>query len=132
MNKSTLAAVSILESALNVFREFTNDGDVQVQTIQLFFQICAQQDTSLDYQQLADRVGITQPAISRNMRKMVTGARMQEGYGLITIELGEMDARRRIVRLSKRGKELAALIENRMMPGLIKYVNAWHKEGVQS
>ena len=105
MNKSTLAAVSILESALNAFREFTQDGDVQVQTIQLFFQIIAQQDNLLDYQQLADRVGITQPA---------------------------MDARRRIVRLSKRGKELAALIENRMMPGLIKYVNAWHKEGLQS
>jgi DNA-binding MarR family transcriptional regulator len=107
-----LITLNILSSALQTFAEFTNEPDVQIQTVQTFLIIADQGNPGVN--ELARRIALTQPSASRNLRKLCVAPRGQEGYGLITMELDPLDNRRKIIRLTARGHELVRLIEEAM------------------
>lgn len=114
--------LSIVSEALEAFREFTGDGDVQVQTIQIFLKIVLAGTATASFDDLSRATGVSQAAVSRNIKKMATGPRMTEGYGLITVELDPYDARRRIISLSPRGRAMADAMEQRMLPAMLRYL----------
>ena len=60
---------------------------------------------------MAQQIGITQPSVNRNLRKMCEFPRGQEGYGLITLTIDPRDRRKRVVKLTARGHELVRHIE---------------------
>ena len=103
-------------TALSAFKEFTKDHDVQVQAIQTFLIVATSVNPSSEY--ITKAIGLNQSTASRNVLKLSTGPRAQDGYGLITVELDPYDGRRRIIKLSARGHELMRLIEERTMPKL--------------
>ena len=103
-----------LSAALEAFREFTGDGDVQVQTIQIFLKIVLPRGATANFEDISRTTGVSQAAVSRNIKKMAKGPRQSAGYGLIIVELDPYDSRRRMISLSQRGKELVAFVESRM------------------
>lgn len=107
-----LIALNTLAAALQAFKEFTQEPDVQIQTVQTFLVIAAQGNPGLN--ELARQIGLTQPSASRNLRKLCEGPRAQEGYSLITITLDPLDHRRKLISLSARGHELVRRIEESM------------------
>lgn len=111
-----LIALNTLSSALQAFKDFTKDHDVQVQAIQTFLKVATSVNPSID--DIARTIGLNQSTASRNVLKLAVGPRAQEGYGLITVELDPYDHRRRLIKLSARGHELMRFIEERTMPSL--------------
>jgi DNA-binding MarR family transcriptional regulator len=111
------------------FKDFTGDGDVQIQTVQTFLKIVLAGGATANFDDIAKATGVSQAAVPRNIKKMAEGPRQTEGYGLIHVELDPYDSRRRIITLSPRGKELAASMEARMMPGMLRYLA---KQGVRA
>ncbi len=105
-----------LASALTAFKEFTKDHDVQVQAIQTFLKIATSVNPSME--DITQAIGLNQSTASRNVLKLATGPRAQEGYGLITVELDPYDHRRRLIKLSVRGHELMRIMGERTMPSL--------------
>ncbi|SCX57610.1 MarR family winged helix-turn-helix transcriptional regulator [Nitrosospira sp. Nsp1] len=116
-----LITVTTLSDALAAFKDFTGDGDVQIQTIQTFLKIALGGGATTNYEDIAKTAGVTQAAVSRNIKKLATGPKAQVGYGLITVELDPYDSRRRAIKLSARGHELIRFIEDRTMPKLRYY-----------
>lgn len=112
--------LELVSNALEAFKEFTEDGDVQVQTIQTFLKIALAGGATANFRDISRATGVTQAAVSRNIKKMAKGPRETAGYGLIIVELDPYDSRRRIITLSPRGKELVAQMESRMKPGLVR------------
>ncbi len=119
----------IVSDALEAFKDFTGDGDVQIQTVQTFLKIVLAGGATANFDDIAKATGVSQAAVSRNIKKMAEGPRQTEGYGLIHVELDPYDSRRRIITLSPRGKELATSMEARMMPGMLRYLA---KQGVRA
>ena len=113
---STTIALTVVANALIAFKEFTGDADVQVQAIQTFLKIATGASPSV--QDIARTIGLNQSTASRNIKKLSTGPRAKEGYGLITVELDPYDSRRRLIKLSTRGHELVRFIESRTLPQL--------------
>lgn len=120
-------SLSIVSEALEAFREFTGDGDVQIQTVQVFMRVVMAGGATIDYAALEKVTGVSQSAVSRSIKKMSTGPLANPGYGLITVEFDPYDLRRRIIKVSPRGKELVAAMETRMSP-MLKYLS---KSGVK-
>lgn len=110
-------STNILLDALSTFKSFVQDNDVQVQTIQVFLKV-ANSSSSPSMEDLMKATGIGLSAVSRNLKKLAIGPLGQPGYGLITIELDPYDNRRRVLSLSRRGKELITLIEDSIRPHL--------------
>lgn len=106
--------LGIVSDALETFREFTGDGDVQVQTIQTFLKIVLAGGATANYDDIAKATGVSQAAVSRNIKKMAKGSRETPGYGLIYVNIDDFDSRRRVITLSTRGKELVDIMEKRM------------------
>jgi len=121
--------LNIVSDALLAFKEFTGDGDVQLQTIQTFLKIVLAGGATANYDDIAKAAGVSQAAISRNIKKMAVGTRSTPGYGLIIVDLDPFDSRRRIITLSPRGKDLVAAMESRMLPGMLRYLS---KQGVKA
>ncbi len=119
----------IVSDALEAFKEFTGDGDVQIQTIQTFLRIVFAGGATANFEDIARVTGVSPAAVSRNIKKMAKGPRETPGYGLIIVELDPYDSRRRIVTLSPRGKDLVSAMESRMMPGMLRYLV---KQGVKA
>lgn len=115
-----LIALNTLSATLDAFKQFTQEPDVQIQTLQTFLVIALGGNPGLN--ELARRIGLTQPAASRNLKKLCEGPRGQEGYGLITMEIDPFDNRRRIVKLTARGHELVRHIEDSMMPPIRSHI----------
>lgn len=113
--------LEIISDALEAFREFTGDGDVQVQAIQVFLKIVLAGGATANFEDIAKATGISQASVSRNIKKMAKGPRETPGYGLIIVELDPYDSRRRVITLSERGKQLVSSMEARMTPGLVRY-----------
>lgn len=107
-----LITLNILSAALQAFKEFTEEPDVQVQTIETFLLIASRGNPRVN--ELARQIALTQPSASRNLRKLCEAPRGQAGYGLITMELDPWDNRRRIIKLTARGHELVRNIEAAM------------------
>ncbi|PTR15077.1 DNA-binding MarR family transcriptional regulator [Nitrosospira sp. Nsp2] len=115
-----LVALNTLSAALHAFKEFTQQPDVQIQTVQTFLVIAAQGNPGVD--ELARQIGLTQAAASRNLKKLREGPHGQEGYSLITMTLDPLDNRRRITKLTARGHELVRHLEGAMLPPIRSHV----------
>lgn len=113
MSTSTI----ILLDALRTFKDFVQDNDVQVQTIQVFLKI-ASSSGSPSMEELIKTTGIGMSAVSRNVKKLSVGTHASPGYRLLTVELDPYDNRRRVLSLSHKGKELVQKLENSMVPHL--------------
>jgi DNA-binding MarR family transcriptional regulator len=109
-----LIALNTLSATLDAFKQFTQEPDVQIETLQTFLVVALGGNPGLN--ELARRIGLTQPAASRNLKKLCEGPRGQEGYGLIAMEIDPFDNRRKIVKLTTRGHELVRHIEDAMLP----------------
>jgi DNA-binding MarR family transcriptional regulator len=115
-----IIALNALAVTLQAFTNFTGETDVQIQTVQTFLVVALGGNPSRD--ELARQIGLTQPAVSRNLKKMCEAPRGQEGYGLITMDLDPMDHRRRITKLTTRGHELVRHIEEALVPPIRSHV----------
>jgi DNA-binding MarR family transcriptional regulator len=113
-----LITLTTLSDALTAFKNFTGDGDVQIQTIQTFLKVALNGGATANFEDIAKAAGVTQASVSRNIKKLATGPRAQVGYGLITVELDPYDSRRRLIKLSARGHELIRFIEDSTLPKL--------------
>jgi DNA-binding MarR family transcriptional regulator len=111
----------ILSEALEAFKDFTGDADVQIQTIQIFLRVVLAGGATANFEDLAKASGVSQASVSRNLKKMAKGPRETPGYGLIVVELDPYDSRRRIISLSERGTQLVAVMEAQMLPALIRF-----------
>jgi DNA-binding MarR family transcriptional regulator len=110
-----MLTLNILTAVLESFKSFTGEPDVQIQTLETFL-IVASQDPqrmteSTSQTELAHQIGVTQPSVNRNLRKMCEPPRGQEGYGLITVTTDPKDRRKRILKLTARGHELVRHME---------------------
>src|SRR5688500_17170722 len=92
-----LTALNTLSVTLQAFKEFTDEPDVQIQTFETFLIVAIVKNPSMN--DIAQRIGLTQPAASRNIKKLCEAPRGQEGYGLITMQLDPVDHRRRLIGL---------------------------------
>lgn len=124
-----ITPLGIVSDAMEAFKDFTGDGDVQIQTIQVFLKIVLAGGEQISYDSLEKATGVSQSAVSRSIKKMTAGPRATPGYGLITVDFDPYDLRRRIIKLSPRGRDLVAAMESRMMPGLLRYLA---KQGVKA
>ena len=125
----SITPLGVVSDALEAFKDFTGDGDVQIQTIQIFMKIVLAGDNFISYDALEKVTGVSQSAVSRSIKKMTAGPRATPGYGLIIVDFDPYDLRRRIIKLSPRGKDLVAAMESRMMPSLFQYLA---KQGVRA
>jgi DNA-binding MarR family transcriptional regulator len=113
----------IVSDALEAFKEFTGDGDVQIQTIQTFLKIVLAGGATASFDDISKSTGVSIAAVSRNVKKLAKGPRETPGYGLVVVELDPYDSRRRIITLSSRGKDLVSTMESRMLPGMLRYLS---------
>lgn len=104
-----LITLNVLTAALEAFKAFTDEPDVQIQTLETFLIVATQGNPGMT--ELAQQIGLTQPSVSRNLRKMCEPPRGQERYGLITLTIDPTDRRKRVVKLTVRGHELVRHIE---------------------
>lgn len=112
---STVTSMTL--DVLTAFKEFVQDNDVQVQTIQVFLKI-ASSSGSPSMEELIKTTGIGLSAVSRNIKKLAVGQQQSPGYGLVTVELDPYDNRRRVLALSHRGHELVARLDKAAQPHL--------------
>lgn len=109
-----LIALNTISSALQAFKEFTGDHDVQVQAVETFLKIATTRSPSVE--DIIKTIGLSRSATSRNLTKLAVGPKAQQGYGLITVEQDPADRRKRVIGLSVRGHELIRFIEEKTMP----------------
>jgi DNA-binding MarR family transcriptional regulator len=114
-----LIALNTVSSALQAFKRFTGDPDVQVQAVETFLKIATTRNPS--FEDLFKTIGLSRSTISRNLTKLAVGPREQPGYGLITVEPNSCDRRKRVIGLSVRGHELMRYMEDKTMPRLRRY-----------
>jgi DNA-binding MarR family transcriptional regulator len=110
-----LITLNLITAALEAFKAFTGEPDVQIQTLETFLIVAARDSSgttgATSQTALAQQIGVTPPSVNRNLRKMCELPRGQEGYGLITLTVDPRDRRKRITKLTARGHELVRHIE---------------------
>ena len=114
-----LIALNTLSATLDAFKQFTQESDIQVQTVQTFLIVANSKNPSME--DIARIIGLSSSAASRNIKKLTEGPKGQGGYGLITMDLDPCDGRKRVISLSVKGYELVRFIENRTMPQLLQH-----------
>lgn len=97
--------------ALEVFRG-TNPAPA-VQTLEAFLVVAANTEP-MTQADVAKALGIAAGQASGHLGKLAENARFGEGMGLIEIEVDRDDARRRLHKLSKRGRTVAAAMVHAM------------------
>ncbi|SEL64543.1 DNA-binding transcriptional regulator, MarR family [Nitrosovibrio tenuis] len=104
-----LITLNIITTALESFKSFTKEPDVQIQTVETFLIVATQDSPGMT--EMARQIGLTQPSVSRNLRKMCEPPKGQGGYGLISVTADPRDRRKRVLKLTSRGHELVRHIE---------------------
>lgn len=95
---------------LDAFREFTESVDVPVQHVLVFLMVADRGEVAME--DIIKRVGVHQTAISRAVAKLGPGASPRDpGLGLIEAYEDPEWRRRKLVRITARGKLLAAEME---------------------
>ncbi len=83
-------------------------GDINLQQMQLFLEICNEHPTPITQQRLVKRLKITHSAISRNLRKFGSKVKgdKQVGLGLVTLSPDLYETRQLSARLTKKGEKV--------------------------
>jgi DNA-binding MarR family transcriptional regulator len=107
MTTNTLNRVSLskVAAALEEFRKL--DAQMPPQMMQTFLWVCVHDGITM--KDLADRVGISQSSMSRNVAALSKQHRLgKPGYDLIAATEDPAERRRKIVTLTPKGKRVAA------------------------
>lgn len=119
---------SLLIGALEELREVTNRPDLQAQTAVTFLAFAAAGEP-LTVLELMSRVGYERSSASRNIDILAEGiAGKGPGVELLQKAVDPFDARKRVVKLSKKGELAMRRIENRVAPTLQALVRAELRE----
>ena len=101
--------IDIFIVALNQMRVI--DPEIQAQTIAVFLEV-ARQPEGIKMQELAEKVGISQSSVSRNVAALSHMHRVgRPGYDLVVAFEDPAERRRKIVRLTPKGKRVAKELE---------------------
>lgn len=113
---------------LRVFREFTGNADMPSQQVAIILHCATHKGQTLG--QIADAVGLTSSAVSRNVARLGRGIAWNErGADLLVVEEDLHDRRAKVVNLSQRGSELVERIGREVAPktaAQFSYVNRRH------
>lgn len=106
----THQTMSFLLRGLDVIKMFCNTPDLPVQHITAFLLVA--QRGEMPMADLEKGMGLAQSSISRAVAKLGKGYSPREpGFGLIEAEEDPYERRRKIIRLTPRGRELVKEIE---------------------
>lgn len=105
-NKKALAKVV---KCLEEFRKI--DPQMPPQTAQVFLWVCIQDGITM--KDLAERVGISQSSTSRNVAALSKEHRYgKPGYDLVAATEDPMERRRKIVKLTPKGRRIAQALSD--------------------
>lgn len=114
-----LAILSITADTLQIIRKFINNSELPMQTIQTYLYITKHGEVPLS--DLEKVTGLSQSAVSRNVAKLGQGLTARDpGFGLVEAYEDPNFRRRKLVRLTPRGKALAQEVANVLGPRLAK------------
>lgn len=102
-----------LES-LEAIRELTGDPEIQAQKVIILLQVAMHREISMT--DLLKYAGVEQSSVSRNVTTLAEGFPLKGKPGMGLVESYEDPAfrRRKLVRLTKKGEELIAKLEERV------------------
>lgn len=113
---SSRRVAAILATGIRELREATERPELQAQTAITFLTFAASAEP-LTVLELMDRVGYERSSASRNVDLLAEGAAGRgDGLGLVQKATDPFDARKRIVRLSKKGEAVMRRIELKVAP----------------
>lgn len=104
--KNKYAGMASTLKALEVLREELGRPDLQVQTILVLLHVARLGEIPMA--QLEDLTGMSQASISRNVALLADGRPKDPGFGLIEAAEDPHYRRRKIVRITERGKIVVA------------------------
>lgn len=110
--KTTARSITALIQALEVIRKRLKQPDVPMTQL-LTFAYVADRGGEIPMQDLADLTGVIQSSVSRNVEKLGPGnkAKNELGFGLLEAFEDPFYRRRKLVRLTPRGKDLVEQID---------------------
>jgi DNA-binding MarR family transcriptional regulator len=102
----------VLQRAIEIIRQETN-LKLPVQTISVFLEIATAGDDGISNILLAEKVGISEGSVSRNVDQLTERGRMNElpGFGLVESERDPENRRLLLSRLTPKGRALIRRIE---------------------
>lgn len=113
---SSRRVASLLTAALQELREATDRPELQAQTAITFLTFAASAEP-LTVLELMEKVGYERSSASRNVDMLAEGAAGRgQGMELLQKAVDPFDARRRVVKLSKKGETVMKRIEARVAP----------------
>lgn len=115
---------ALLQAGLQALREETNHPEMQAQTAATFLAFASRAEP-MSVMELMNHVGYERSSASRNIDLLAEGIEgRSSGLGLLQKAVDPFDARKRVVKLSKRGEQVIARIEKRVAPLLQALVRA--------
>lgn len=103
-------SLTCLVQSLNAMRDYLDQADLPMQQILCFAHVADRGEIPMA--DLVELTGVSQSSVSRNVAKLGPGENPREkGHGLIEASEDPYYRKRKIVRLTPRGKELVAAID---------------------
>jgi DNA-binding MarR family transcriptional regulator len=114
----TTRSMTALIQALDVVRTKLKQSDIPMTQLLTFAHVADRGEIPM--QDLADLTGTVQSSVSRNVEKLGQGSPSNPGFGLVEALEDPYYRRRKLVRLTSRGKALAESID----AAVIKYLKS--------
>lgn len=106
-------ALRSMNAAIEVIRGI--QSDIAAPAIVVFLLVASAPQSTLSMVELAERLGMSQASVSRNVAMLSKINRHKEpGYDLLRWDLDPQDFRRKVVTLTARGQRLAARMSARL------------------
>ena len=106
-----------LTDMLNVIAEVTGNGELQLQTLRMFAFVASRHPNEVSQREIEVELGMVQTTVSRNIAYLGKGMDRDGkgalgGYGLIKQETDPLYVKRKLVRLTPRGEQLASVLSS--------------------
>jgi DNA-binding MarR family transcriptional regulator len=101
-------SLQAMAQMLNTMRTFLGVTDIPLQHILVFCEVVDHGEISMG--EIMKLVGLTQSSVSRNVDKLGRGSPGEPGYGLVESYEDPAYRKRKLVRVTPRGKELAKAV----------------------
>ena len=102
-------SIAAMIQMIGAVRDFLDQADIPMQQVLTFAHVAHRGEIPM--QELMDLTGVSQSSVSRNVEKLASGKPRDPGYGLLEAFEDPYYRKRKIVRLTPRGKELVAALD---------------------
>lgn len=121
---SSRRIAALLQAGLQELREATGRPELQAQTAITFLAFASKAEP-MTVMELVDLVGYERPSASRNISLLSDGdTGRAEGLELLQKAIDPFDARKRVVKLSKKGEAVMRRVELKVAPYIQALVRA--------